>query len=343
MVVVAHYYGDQLSTLVSSIYLWPMQVFWDAADAVAIFFLLSGYVLARQLLFGSVNSYFGFVVRRFFRIWPPFAVAVTLAAALFGIIGRYVALTPVDPPLLNPSVSAYSLMANLLMSTDEYTIDPPVWSLYVEMRISVFFPIIMFLVLRTRLMTAIVVGTAYSIAASRLTHSGLGIFVTSFADTSKFVFLFVAGAALAIPENEAFRLFDNLSTWGKAGFVSLGLCLLMYRFFPLPLPASNYVPTIGAAILFLVCLRTQIADKVLTRSLPLFLGRISYGLYLVHYFVLVLIIGISSKYVPHCVAAAAALAISIALAWIINVYIERPTTQFGRHLSKRYEYGKKKL
>src|SRR4051812_23982010 len=49
-----------------------------AYAAVITFFVLSGFVLAQPFLAGSV-SYGRFVVRRFFRIYPPYIAAVAVA------------------------------------------------------------------------------------------------------------------------------------------------------------------------------------------------------------------------------------------------------------------------
>jgi peptidoglycan/LPS O-acetylase OafA/YrhL len=66
MVVVGHCYGEQLSAVVQGTPLWPLQILWDGLDAVNMFFILSGYVLALQISAQKVTTYTGFAVRRFF-------------------------------------------------------------------------------------------------------------------------------------------------------------------------------------------------------------------------------------------------------------------------------------
>src|SRR5438105_4722848 len=58
-----------------------------AYAAVIIFFVLSGFVLVQPFLAGSV-SYGRFVVRRFFRIYPPYIAAVAIALLVSSVAGR---------------------------------------------------------------------------------------------------------------------------------------------------------------------------------------------------------------------------------------------------------------
>jgi peptidoglycan/LPS O-acetylase OafA/YrhL len=164
-------------------------------------------------------------------------------------------------------------------------IDPPVWSLFVEMRISLMFPFIFMLVLRTNVIISLFLGLTYSILASRLAHDGSAL-VVDFANTSRFVYLFVVGAVLAVPNNRSVLLLKGPVI--KVAVFLVAICLIEYRFSPWPLPIRNYIPSIGVALLFLSCLSSASAAQILERTELLFLGRISYGLYLIHYPILIL-------------------------------------------------------
>ena len=333
MVVVAHCCGGRLSEIVVGLHLWPLQIFWDAFGAVSMFFILSGYVLALQINSHKVTTYSGFVVRRFFRIWPAFAVVIILTSMLF-LAARYIELQMADvSPLLLPSVNTYSVLANLLMIGEQNAIDPPVWTLYVEMRVSLLFPLIMILVCRANLYVAVFVGLAYSVLVSRLVHAGLGPAIDEFADTSRFVWLFVIGAALAVPNNPIVRAFDKLNGSARAMILILGICIVLYQDAPWPLLGRNYISSLGVVLIFLVCLRSPTAERLLDRPILLFLGRISYGLYLVHYPIVVFVLGTTA--LPHLVATAIIIPASIVAAWALFVLVERPMMDLGRNLSTR--------
>lgn len=57
--------------------------------------ILCGYVLALSLAGGSGSSWLGFAVRRFCRIWPPYALTI-LASFLIGWV--VLAAAPLLPP-----------------------------------------------------------------------------------------------------------------------------------------------------------------------------------------------------------------------------------------------------
>lgn len=89
---------------------------------MAIFFLMSGYVLTPTWK----GDYREFLIRRFLRLWPLYALVLAICIPLFGTIvtlGDFVCY-PIFP--------GYSLMHG----------DGPVWSLRVEMWAMVIFPAI---------------------------------------------------------------------------------------------------------------------------------------------------------------------------------------------------------
>ncbi len=64
----------------------PLYLFFDGNFAVSVFFVLSGYVLARKLIDSyNVRAAMRAMVRRYFRLTPPIAVAVFLSYALLSL------------------------------------------------------------------------------------------------------------------------------------------------------------------------------------------------------------------------------------------------------------------
>src|SRR6476646_3687670 len=61
----------------------PLHLFWAGGEAVSFFFLLSGFVPTLPVWRGEELDMLNFVVRRVWRVWVPFIVAVTLAALAF--------------------------------------------------------------------------------------------------------------------------------------------------------------------------------------------------------------------------------------------------------------------
>jgi peptidoglycan/LPS O-acetylase OafA/YrhL len=260
------------------------------------------------------------------------ASGLFLSGNLAGIAMRAVGTT-----LLEPSPSPHSLFTNLLMIGDPNAIDPPVWSLFVEMRVSLVFPLIVMLVFSVNVFASIFLGLCYSILVSRLAHSGLGEAVTDFAFTSRFVYLFVFGAAVAVPNNRIVQFLDRSGVWAQSAILLCAIILLECRNMPIANgpwsgPAKNYFPSVGMALLFLICLRSPLAARLLERGPLLFLGRISYSLYLVHWPILVFVLSVNAGQLPYPLAAALAVVTTIIIAWLLFLSVEKPTTAIGRRL-----------
>src|SRR5271169_1908187 len=64
----------------------PLMLLADGDDAVVVFFVLSGLVLAPPFFAGERRRYWPFAIRRICRIWIPFAVVLLGAIALYASV-----------------------------------------------------------------------------------------------------------------------------------------------------------------------------------------------------------------------------------------------------------------
>jgi peptidoglycan/LPS O-acetylase OafA/YrhL len=124
-----------------------MQVLVQANTAVLFFFVLSGFVLGESLRrsrTGPVEALVRFVVRRAFRLYPALILAVLFAAVVLTLIsGAHIpGLLPSIERAMQVSIAPHSLVANLLGLG--YEIDPPLWSVQVELVMIAILPIMVF-------------------------------------------------------------------------------------------------------------------------------------------------------------------------------------------------------
>src|SRR3954453_22544891 len=111
----------------------PLSVFTAAYEAVLVFFVLSGFVLALPFLEGRGGSYRSFLVRRAFRIYPVAWVAAGAAMAAVAILGTHA--LPERDGVVGLSWQAMPTPAlllghgTLLTRFDANAFDPPLWSL----------------------------------------------------------------------------------------------------------------------------------------------------------------------------------------------------------------------
>lgn len=328
MVVVGHC-GGLISPSEPSDYWW-MALLWDGQSAVVMFFLLSGYVLALQLGSERCPTFRQYLIRRFMRIWPAYIVVIMATWVLF-----VVAAVPIDagPNHGPPQVPNWNdLVNNLFMYKDEYAIDPPVWSLYVEARLSLVFPLLFLLTRRLSAVWAILISMVLSAGLSRMVHWQMPDLVASFASAGRYTVLFVGGAVLAQVGNPIERSWRATGPVVRAIALGIAIACLLYRFASVDgigLPFANYVSWCGVGILFVFCLYSPSAEKLLTVAPLFFLGRVSYGVYLSHFPIM---LG-AQKLVSGSLLTLVVATSSILVGWGINEWIERPTIRMGRRIS----------
>src|SRR6185437_4515847 len=120
----------------------PLRMIVEGRPPVILFFVLSGFVLAHALLHRP-TAYKDFAIRRFARIYPPFAVAILVSAAGYALL---------DPGTPRPFSAWFgslwqdghglpTVLDRLLMpGSRRDDLDPVVWSLVHELRISLLLP-----------------------------------------------------------------------------------------------------------------------------------------------------------------------------------------------------------
>lgn len=326
----------------SGIVLWLIHFVFNGRAAVVLFFVISGFVLARQLdgLFAGayprLQSYF---IRRFFRIIPPMWVAI-----LFGYV---VALYLRHDLVVNPAL----LWRTLLLQ--DIVLDTPLWSLHVEIACCVVFPLLYLfnldagrragfcLVLILALLLLLPIGLTFSGAMRYLVFFQLGVLVGTHG----------AGVVHAV------RL-----AWRRPLFLlSCGLLSLAFLLWPF-FDAFTFfndtnsmlmaIPFSFAVLAYVVYGNDRVLQRILRSGVARFLGKISFSLYLLHYVIsnTMLPIYASSGHFSflwtlpllHGVLFLLfVLGLSLPLATLMYHGIEMPFANLGRRLSRNLPLAKK--
>lgn len=307
--------------------------------AVILFFVLSGFVLSLSLASPRAPGYAGFVVRRICRIYLPFA-AVILAAAMLQHLVQPAPIAdlsswfntkawsqPLDPELI---------LAHLAMSgwPGDDTLDPVIWSLVIEMRISLVFPLLFLLVWRTTALTL-----AVALASLALTevlslspllpaepyHNGSLLRVPLL--TLYFVSFFVLGILLAMHRQALVRFVGALGGGGRlaCGLLALGVFTL----------ERDTAYGLGSALLILLAMGSPSVKRWLLHPGLQWLGHVSYSLYLTHVLVILTLLHLLYGVVPLAVLLLAAIPLSLGTAHLVYLVLERPSTRLGHRLTRR--------
>jgi peptidoglycan/LPS O-acetylase OafA/YrhL len=325
-------------------------------SGVWLFFTLSGFFIFRNLLAtkeGGRDLPFGayfrdFMIRRCLRLFPLYYLLLLVMAATVITLGRWDLLTFTVPGLalfIHNWIKPFSTIQHSLYY-DHF------WSLGVEMHFYLLAPLLVYFASRVRLNTlliAIVVVSpilrelaAYVLRwdSSWLTvRPGGFIYVISFFHFDAFAM----GGLAALHERALLRMGGRVWwLWVVPAVLLFAFCAvigLVHRDMPFPLfmfdhlQASLGYTLLNAGCTGLLCVALVdrgILSRLLTLPPLLLLGRISYGVYLIHGALLMLTMQIWRAYLPDAgryspvvlVLFAAYLMVTIGLAWLSFTYFE---------------------
>jgi peptidoglycan/LPS O-acetylase OafA/YrhL len=306
----------------------PFAALWAGGQAVTIFFVLSGFALHRMLAHGA-SSYCGYAARRIIRLWIPYAVVITLACISIQVIGSHKIAVQSDwmNSFLGVSPSPQLLAQHLSMVGvfDTRPLDFVVWSLVLEMRMSLVFPIIYWATERVRPGINLAGSLFIASCAVRLQHH-TGSSSTSLMATFVCQVYFVIGALLSKYEGSLRRLYSQIPRPLKwllfaTSVVLYCNCLRL---------SATYSTMLGATWLIIIALCSQRARHSLNRPAVQFFGRISYSLYLAHGVVLLSLINLLYPRLPFGAIVAIALPAALIVSTALNRFVEQPSIAWSQ-------------
>lgn len=260
----------------------PLHVFWAGTEAVYVFFVLSGLVLALPVLSYERFSWVRYYPQRLARLYLP-----VIAAVLFGILtvllvarsdmsgaSRWLQLRPAD-------VTAEGwLLDTLLVSGDATRLISPLWSLRWEVLFSLALPLYLLVAVKVRRASWVLLLGA--LAAS---------FVGDYAGISPLVFMpmFAVGVLLATNLTAVRAACQSIRTWGWWALLVLAVVLLTWRWTlvnfttsSVLFSASRPLAVVGAGLVVVIAAFWQPAVRVLTTRPIQVAGKLSFSLYLIH-------------------------------------------------------------
>jgi peptidoglycan/LPS O-acetylase OafA/YrhL len=303
----------------------PLLVGWlaDGAAAVDLFFVLSGLVLALPYVPANTDgalNYCGFAVKRVFRIYPAYLVAMALSlAAKYAYSDMVFQYQFVEKaPLHFSELVRFVLL--IVQGIPIKKLNPVVWSLIVEMRVSLVFPLIIYGMRRLGSR-----GQFFAWAAA----AGIGLFVPPIGYMS----FFILGAAVAF-NMEALKslvrkspAIVRIGCWLSALWLYHGVQMITHVRIQ-----RDTIVSIAVAMLIVLISVTPAVQRCLSTGALRFLGDVSYSFYLVHAPILLVTLSLLPSGPGAFIAA---LLVSWVVAWVIFHIVEMPMHQFGRRLATR--------
>jgi peptidoglycan/LPS O-acetylase OafA/YrhL len=135
---------DALAGMASVLYRGPLRLFTAGHEAVILFFILSGFVLSTPAIRSKAKPYPVFVTRRIFRIYLPYMAALALAISAAASLHGYIPGNAWFHRTWSHRVQWQLVLAHGLFigQYDTAEFNTAFWSVVVEMRISLVFPVL---------------------------------------------------------------------------------------------------------------------------------------------------------------------------------------------------------
>jgi peptidoglycan/LPS O-acetylase OafA/YrhL len=300
---------------------------------VDVFFVISGYLISKIIFQGLAYQTFSFKEfywRRIKRIFPALLL-VLIASVSFG----WISLFPYEYKQLGKHVASGSaFVSNLVLWDESGYFDTAsrqkpllhLWSLGIEEQFYIFWPILLWLIHKLKLpMIPIISGLIiFSFCLGLTQIDGLDYFYSPLTRAWELM----CGGLLAHLEIHKQNSLQKLSTLRLNTFSVLGVTLIGLGFWFINKTNSfpnwtGLLPVAGAMFVILGGDKAYFNRFILSHPIAIWLGLISYPLYLWHWPILSFLDIIFGQ-TPSLTVRLGGMAAAVVLAWMTHVYIERP-------------------
>lgn len=312
----------------------PLHALVNGYGSVLLFFVLSGFVLSLTFLGNSPMTYGNYVIKRVFRILPAYWFAIIMACAIARVAPgiedarlsdwfRHAANQPL--PTFDELISHVLLIGDF----DTTRINPVVWSLVHELRISLVFPLLAVFAARRSFALMLIVNLL-PLPIGLLLHP----ISPSFAATLEYVPLFTFGILLAV-HRQAMTAWFSSKRRAFRYFALIAAFLVVYYLHTSPTTPYwisvivEYLQGAACVVLMLAALSSQTGGRVLKHRVSRFFGDISYSLYLWHVPVLLAAVKWLGAFVPLPLVMLISSSVSVLVATLSFQMIERPFTSLA--------------
>jgi len=340
----------------------PLGIITAGNEGVPFFFILSGFVLSLSFFDPSrPNPYLPYLVKRFFRLYPVFLATISAMALIklcFAPRSEILGFTPFFNHLWTATFDGKIFEQHLPLITNfkHARLNPPIWTLIIEMRISILFPLLVWLFLKFRnrallISLAVSLWCGFELAQLHDTKSH-NVWAIAITETLQWAGCFMAGIWLAHARGGWLPAVSAMNRTTKHALLCVGIMLytsdlwfmqnrlagasaswLYHSWF------FNYTISAGACIFMVLALASGSASRLLTHPVVHFLGKISYSLYLWHMVLICALAAALHAWLPAWAIACLAFGATVAVSALSYHLLEIPFIRWGRTvadaLSKR--------
>ncbi|MFE3871983.1 acyltransferase family protein [Flavobacterium sp. ZS1P70] len=322
---------------------------WDGHAAVILFFVLSGFVLSISFFKNDTLNYKKYLLKRMCRIYLPFAVIIaigSLGSNYFKHYERLLKFTDWLNKAWNKSITGTNFIDYLLMRDSDFVyLSQSIWSLPVEIKVSIFLPFVIVFFKKIKPKYDLVFVLLNMIVYHVGKRLGLQDILPDFALLYYLTF-FMAGISLYKNHQQFVTIISKLTTTVKMALFFVSIMLYtnysnlvfflpwLTAFLEKMMP-SDYLITLGSVLLMLLILSTSSDNKFLSNKYLVYVGKISFSLYLIHPIVIMIICFTMGAVLPFYVLHPLCFVASLIAAVAFYKFIELPTKKLGFVLTKK--------
>ncbi len=325
-------FGTRICTILS--------IFCNGRDAVSFFFVLSGFVLSyKYIVLKEPLDLKKFYVSRLFRLWPAYFIALVIHCVYAYYAYKEVTIdNMVNIFVLNND--RFWEEAFLFRFTNRFY--GPGWTLTIEMVASFFLPFFVILANKNLRLIPYLIFTLIIVAGQNFyssMHFLLGIlaagYYTQINEANfktkkwfKFRYLILAAAFFVFP----IRFYDQLAPFGPTYKYLMGF-MGMDEFFYTALASAVFLVTI---------LYSKKVQRVLENKILVFIGRISFSLYLTHPLAIGIVYNYIAKILPPLspeiamtIMVLCYIGLLVAFSTAMHWLVEKPFIRMGKRVTSK--------
>lgn len=315
----------------------PLHMLVSGPNAVKLFFILSGFVLSLPFYNNDVSTtnYIPFFIKRILRIYLPCLAIICVVLCVKWTIYNPEATLGYGHSIkgyLGMPIEGFIWVEIFLLLNYITTLLPVVWTLPPEIKLSLILPFFVYLLKRVGLIGCSLIVLGFTFLYKLGAAVGIIQFWPDFV-TLYYMTFFLLGAVVCKYRQPIMQWIDSLQPiwFYTLLIISLYLYTFDYSLWWLPeqlltvlIKYRDYVVAIPSVLFLLFALSKQL-DPVFSNRYFVFIGKISFSLYLVHHIVILSCVYLLGKFVNQYFVIGLALACSFPLSYLFYKWVEIPS------------------
>jgi peptidoglycan/LPS O-acetylase OafA/YrhL len=332
----------------------PARIVWAGYEAVTLFYVLSGLVLALPWLEGRPPGYRKFAIRRMCRLYIPYVIAIAAAGLLNIALLEHASVSGasrwVNEMTWTHPVTLSVIFDHLAIIGHHATINGVTHTLIWEIRVSLLFPLLIMPICRWGVRGAFAVWTCllFIIVSMQLVYGHISGMANLLAPiphqglmprlafelqwTAYYACFFVIGSFLATRLNEIRLFFAGAGSWLSFALLIVGLVIFQGHWSHWH-AVQEFMVAVGSVLILGAALAPGTIETMLLKRVPRYLGKISFSLYLVHVPVILGLTIITHGALSLPLLIAIVVPVSIALAAVFERMVTAPSAALGHRLA----------